>query len=337
MAKHQNLFAVCPTWAQPLVAQELTESGFRSIKVGRGGVYFKGHMGRANRVLACASRVLWIQGTFKAHNFEELEHGLAQLELGDYAGFEVHVSCSHSALYHSEAVAERVRKLYPVGSVGLYIRIHKDTASVSLDTSGERLNRRGWRLENGLAPIRETVAHCLLRAARWSTDEAICDPMCGSGTFLIEAAIRAQGLAPGRLRAFACDAWSTPGRGVDPVESQIEILGSDRDSRMIAAAKRNAKRAGVSVSFLEKDAMALVAPSASGLVIANPPYGLRLKKGQAYETLGKLLHNGFEGWRAAIICPNEASIKSIGRKPVERFRFSMGGVPLILAMFDRKG
>ena len=75
MAKHQNLFAVCPTWAQPLVAQELTECGFRSIKEGRGGVYFKGHMGRANRVLACASRVLWIQGTFKAHNFDELESG----------------------------------------------------------------------------------------------------------------------------------------------------------------------------------------------------------------------------------------------------------------------
>jgi putative N6-adenine-specific DNA methylase len=337
VAKHQNLFAVCPTWAQAVVEQELTEHGFRSIKVSRGGVYFKGHMGRANRILACPSRILWIQGTFKAHNFDELESGLTTLGLERHPGFEVHASCSHSALYHSDAVADRVRKLYPAGPVGLYVRIHKDNVSVSLDTSGERLNRRGWRLENGPAPMRETIAHCLLRCAQWSILESICDPMCGSGTFLIEAAVRAQGLTPGRLRTFTCDDWSKPGRGVDPRESEITCLGNDRDQRIIAGARRNAKRAQVSVTFSSHEATQIKAPAKTGLLVCNPPYGLRLKRGQAYETLGRILANEFKLWRAAIVCPNEASIKALGRKPVERIHFSMGGVPLILAILQPDG
>jgi 23S rRNA G2445 N2-methylase RlmL len=158
--------------------------------------------------------------------------------------------------------------------------------------------------------------------------------MCGSGTFLIEAAVRAQGLSPGRLRTFTCDAWSKPGRGVEPKQSEIQCLGNDRDDRIIRGARRNAKRAGVPVTLSSLEAVALKAPAKTGLLVCNPPYGLRLKQGQGYETLGRVLANEFQSWRGAIVCPSEAAITALGRKPAERIHFSMGGVPLILALLN---
>ncbi|MGB0648164.1 MAG: THUMP domain-containing class I SAM-dependent RNA methyltransferase, partial [Bradymonadia bacterium] len=277
---------------------------------------------------------LWIQSTFRAHNFDELEEGLRGVDLSSYGGFEVHASCTYSALYHSEAVAERVRALFPKGSVGLHVRIHKDNVTVSIDTSGERLNRRGWRLENGPAPMRETVAQCLLRLAKWHPGEALCDPMCGSGTFLIEAATRGLGLAPGRLRTFSCDDWIGPGRQLDERADHGLYVGVDRDGQVLKGAVRNAGRAGVNIDLLSEDARATKAPAESGLLMTNPPYGLRLKQGNAYAALGALLAGEFRQWRAAIVCPDERAIKALGRKPVERIRFSQGGVGLILAMFE---
>ena len=118
----------------------------------RGGVYFKGHMGRANRVLGCPSRILWVRGKFKAYDFETLRTGIKQVELAPFSGFTVHASSSKSKLYHSDAVRECVESALPRGDTGLYVRIHRDQVMVSIDTTGDLLYRRGWRLENGRRP-----------------------------------------------------------------------------------------------------------------------------------------------------------------------------------------
>jgi putative N6-adenine-specific DNA methylase len=334
VAKHQPLCAICPTWMQPIVMDELEAFGFRNIVAGRGGVYFKGHMGRANRVLGCPSRILWVRGKFKAYDFETLKREVAALDLTPGTGFTIHASSSRSKLYHSDAIKECVASVLPSGSTDLYVRVHRDQVMVSIDTSGNLLYRRGWRLENGPAPVRETIAHALLRFANWQPDEALYDPMCGSGTFLIEAAGISRGLAPNRLRGFACDRWSTPGRALIETPSQAAINGSDADAKVVESALRNAERAGVVVGAECLRAETISKPQAPGLLICNPPYGLRLKKSNAYSTLGRLLNGPFSDWRAGIICPDERSRNALGREPSKRLPFSMGGLGLEFCVFD---
>ena len=334
MAKHQALCAICPTWMQPIVIDELKAFGFRNIVPGRGGVYFKGHMGRANRVLGCPSRILWLRGKFKAYDFETLKREIIALDLSPGVGFTIHASCSRSKLYHSDAIKDCISAVLPSGPTGLYVRVHRDQVMVSLDTSGNLLYRRGWRLENGPAPVRETIAHALLKFADWQVDEPLYDPMCGSGTFLIEAAGLARGLAPNRLRGFTCDQWSKPGRALTEMSSSPPIIGSDADAKVIESARRNAERAGVEVELHRQRAESLSTPPKPGLLICNPPYGLRLRKNNAYSALGRLLQGPFADWRAGIICPDDQSRDAVGRHASKRLSFSMGGLGLEFCIFN---
>lgn len=322
---------------QSIVVEELAQNGFRSITPGRGGVYFKGHMGRANRVLGCPSRILWMRGKFNAFDFQELKQGIAKIDLSPVTGFTVHASSSKSTLYHSDAIQTCVESVIPKGPIGLYVRVHRNQVMVSIDTSGALLYRRGWRLENGPAPVRETIAHALLRFADWGREEPLYDPMCGSGTFLIEAAGLSAGLAPSRLRDFACDGWTTPGRQLAAGTGNDSITGSDRDDKVIASARRNAQRAGVSIKVTSHKAEAALAPAPSGLLICNPPYGLRLKQSSAYAVLGQLMANQFKNWRGAIICPDEESRRALRRSPSKVLHFSMGGLGLDFCVFEPAG
>jgi len=152
--------------------------------------------------------------------------------------------------------------------------------------------------------------------------------MCGSGTFVIEAACRAMGHVPGMNREFACDAWSGPGRQDVGTHVPTMIVGGDRDGAIIESAERNAHRAGVSIDLKTGDARELEAPTDRGLLICNPPYGQRVEGKGGYDTLGHLLSGSFKRWPAGVICSGKTSLKSLGRKPASSLRINNGGIKL---------
>jgi putative N6-adenine-specific DNA methylase len=202
----------------------------------------------------------------------------------------------------------------------IHLRVHDGRVTVSLDSSGEHLHRRGYRKETGVAPLRENLAAGILALAGYTGAEPLIDPMCGSGTFVIEAALQAIGRAPGLGRPFACERWPCLPAAV--VEGERErfrqaerqapaapILGSDRHAGALGVARRNATAAGVfsHLALARRDVAELVPPpgAAPGIVVANPPYGRRVGEHDElpglYRTLGLRLREHFRGWTAAIL------------------------------------
>jgi putative N6-adenine-specific DNA methylase len=226
----------------------------------------------------------------------------------------------------------------------VHARVEDDVVTLSVDSSGELLHRRGYRTDVGEAPLRETLAAGVLALAGWRPDEPLVDPTCGSGTFVIEAALAATGRLPGARRAFACERWPV----VDPAAvarlraaerprpAPAHLGGSDVDSRAIAAATANAARAGVAGEVrlaVTPVAGAVLPPGPRGLVVANPPYGRRLAPralADIYRAVGALARRG--GWRLAILGPDAALAEAAGR-PSRRLRLTNGGVPVGLFLF----
>ncbi|HEY8684039.1 MAG TPA: class I SAM-dependent RNA methyltransferase, partial [Chloroflexota bacterium] len=308
---------------ESIAAGELKALGIRGRQE-TGGIAFSADLQRlyeANLWLRTATRVLVRLGSFHASTFYELERRAKKLP---WAGFlpasgkvRIRVTCRKSKLYHSDAVAERVLSAI-VGSASrviegseetdssetpdaadyetesareseqlFVVRIVNDECEVSADSSGELLHRRGYRREVAKAPLRETIAAAMVLASGWKGDEALLDPMCGSGTIPIEAAMIARKIAPGLRRNFQFMNW--PGfdterwnRILEDAQAAMtdfpgEILGSDRDAGAVQAAARNAERAGVSenVRFSpEAVSAAIAAIRDSGWILTNPPYGV---------------------------------------------------------------
>ncbi|MGC6418102.1 MAG: THUMP domain-containing class I SAM-dependent RNA methyltransferase [Bradymonadia bacterium] len=332
-----ELFAICPPGLERWVADEIREFGFRNIQIEKGGVSFVGHPLSANRSLRCPTRILQRIARFPAPSFQALERGFRNLELDAFGGVDPQATCSKSRLFHSGAVVERVQRWVNTGKTALFVRIHRDRCTVSIDTSGERLHRRGWRVENGPAPIRETLANILLRVAEWAPGEPLCDPMCGSGTFLIEAAHWAAGHQPGRHRRFACEKWVKTIAGAQPRQAiETLICGSDRSLETVELAQRNAERAEVNIDVTQRDAAERLAPTPEGLLICNPPYGKRAKSPKAYAALGTLLRTEFANWRAGVIVTNEHALKALGRPAKTLIEFQNGGIKLRYAVLEPK-
>ncbi len=236
----------------------------------------------------------------------------------------------------------------PRDPVLVVLRVVKDMVDVSVDASGEALHRRGWRKAIARAPIRENLAAAVLRLAEWSPGEALVDPMCGSGTFPIEAASVSAGLAPGRARTFAFERWpehdpaawraSRASARANPVGIGV-ILGSDRDAAAMIATRANAARAGIEGRILLDTASfaELEPPDCSpGLVVINPPYGKRLQAGRAsavYRDLGRVLRERWSRWRLAVLVPERRLLGPLGIKGVEpTVTFSNGGVRVSLCV-----
>ncbi|MBV70492.1 MAG: hypothetical protein CMH52_04005 [Myxococcales bacterium] len=333
-----ELFAVCPPGLETWTADEIKGNGFKRVQIEVGGVSFVGHPISANLTLRCPTRILQRVGRFPAPTFQALERGFKKLELDDFGGLTAHVSCSKSRLYHSDAVKDRVNRWVNQGSTELYVRIHRDRCTVSIDTSGERLHRRGWRLETGPAPLRETLASLLLRVAGWTPGIALVDPMCGSGTFPIEAALRAADIPPGMGRQFECEKWckkQDQPRVLKAVPTLI--LGRDRNQDTIDIAQRNTERAGVNPSLETLDTSRLKAPVDAGLLICNPPYGRRAKNPRAYDQLGLLLSTEFKTWSAGIIVSSPRALSALKRPPSRVVPISNGGLKLNFVVMEPEG
>jgi putative N6-adenine-specific DNA methylase len=211
--------------------------------------------------------------------------------------------------------------------VVLKARIEDDLVTFSLDTSGDGLHKRGAKQAMAKAPMRETMAALFLRQCGYRGDEPVMDPMCGSGTFVIEAAEIAMDLAPGRARHFAFEqlksfdakAWAAMRAALRPKDTVFTFHGSDRDAGAITAATANAARAGVeSLCTFARKPVSEIAPPAgpTGLIIMNPPYGARIgdkKKLMAlYAAVGQVLRERFTGWRVGIITNDDALARATG-------------------------
>lgn len=333
-----KLFASCLPGLEPLLDDELARLGIGVRARAQGGVEFSGHASSVARVChgsGLATRVLLRFDRFRATKFETLRRRIAEIPWEDYLRadevFDVRADLAHCRLWHGGAVEERValgvldrlqnRELLESraeapddartedaeDAVVLRVRGSGDRFGVSIDLGGAPLWRRGWRHEGAKAPLREDLAHALVLLSDWKPGaQRFVDPFCGSGTIAIEAACRARGLAPGRLRRFAFEKTAlAPHARIEelraqvagPAAEQVEIYASDRDAAAIEAATRNAARAGVpeDIRFAccaFSDAEAFGTSARAAAVVTNPPFGARVAGGDLrslHQRLGKLV------------------------------------------------
>jgi putative N6-adenine-specific DNA methylase len=329
------LFAVAQPGLEPVAADEALERGFVGARAEPGGVAFEGDPLRANRALATPTRILQRVARFRARTWDELVAGAAKVDWAPFGGLTPRAVAHKSRLYHTGAIAERLARVVPAGPVELLARLDHDTCELSVDTSGEPLHRRGWRLETGAAPLRETLAAGILRLAGWRPGEALYDPMCGSGTFLVEAATWAAGRAPGLGRAFACERWCPPGPMPAWDAVLTTIAGSDRSRAAVEAARRNAERAGIVLTVTETEVGRAAPPAETGLVVCNPPYGKRAPAAlHAFDRLAAALAGPFARWRAAVLVPEPAWVPRLGRPVAHLHPLTNGGLRVDLVVAE---
>ena len=356
-----ELLLTCAPGLENALAEEVREKSFAVHGQLTGGVLLKGNwlnVWRANLILRGANSVVARIGGFPASHMSELDKRARKFEwqhwLPKNVPLKVTASCKASRLYHSGAVCQRIetalREEFGAdfsedASLEVMARIERNICTLSIDTSGVLLHKRGLKLAMAKAPMRETMAALILRQCGYLGLEPVVDPMCGSGTFILEAAEMAQGLLPGRLREFAFELLPS----FDPQEwqkmklqpsqeTQLRFLGFDRDAGAIKAATANAVRAGVMnvTRFTQQPIAQLKRPDGPpGLVICNPPYGARIgdlkKLSSLYASFGQVLRENFSGWRVGLVT-NEASLaKATGLpflKPSEPI--SHGGIKIRL-------
>jgi len=348
-----------------VTAEELRGLGASEMRLTRGGVGFAGSLElgfRANLWLRSAVAVRLRVARFHVPSERLLAKRVSEVDWREYlAGderAELSVSLSRSRLAHAGRVAEVVsgvlpaaRAADPSGSQRIYVRIIHDTCTLSVDMSGELLHRRGYRRELSRGPLRETIAAALILASSWDPATPFLDPMCGSGTLPIEAALLALRIAPGLNRTFACERWPA----ASPVEwerlraearAQVlpappaAILGSDRNAGALGVARRNAERAGVAAHLvLERRALSEIEPPPGiGLLLANPPYGRRVTEVGAiervYTELGQVLASRFAGWQAAVVSADPRLDRMIPLPRLGEIEFLHGGLRCRLVRLD---
>jgi putative N6-adenine-specific DNA methylase len=327
-----EIFLVGHPGIESVLAAEVRALGFSRPKTVVGGVTIQGawrDVWRANLQVRGATRVLARIGSFRVMHLAQLDKRARKFQWAKYLRADVPVrfeaSCTRSKIYHSAAAAQRIETAIkeelkaPISKdadIVIKARIEDDLCTISVDTSGESLHKRGHKEGVGKAPMRETMASLFLRQCGFDGTEPVIDPMCGSGTFIIEAAEIAAGLMPGRARSFAFEklagfdaaAWAAMRQKAETKTPAFRFHGSDRDADAIRMAKENAERAGVAdfTDFQQRSISDLAVPQGPpGLVIVNPPYGTRIGDRKAlyglYGALGKVLLTNFSGWRVGLV------------------------------------
>ena len=327
-----EIFLATAPGLEEVLHTEVRGKGFKRPTPVPGGVIIRGgwpEVWRANLWIRGAGRVLARIDSFRVLHLAQLDARARHVDWGSVlrpdVPFRVEASCTGSRIYHSGAAAERIATAIETtlgaphardAEVKVMARIEHDLCTLSVDTSGEPLHKRGYKQAVIRAPLRETLASLFLLQCGYIGNEPVVDPMCGSGTFVIEAAEIAARLNPGRARHFAFEQLATfdveAWRHMREVRSRrvppALCYGSDRDAGAIAMSRANAERAGVTegTEFRQATISELVAPAGPpGLVIVNPPYGARIgdRQGLAplYRALGQVLASRFAGWRVGLI------------------------------------
>jgi putative N6-adenine-specific DNA methylase len=371
-------FAVAsPGLEEPLRTELATLAQLENLQVVEGGVEFSGQLGagmQANLCSRIATRILLRMGEVKARDFAPLRRGLAKLPWQNFVprdrALRIDVSTSHCRLYHTGALAETV-ELAITDCVGklpvrekqpevnddedctrILLRGQDDRFLASVDSSGDLLHRRGWRLEAGRAPLRETLAAGVLALCEYDSTVPLLDPMCGSGTIAIEAAAIARMLPPGLGRSFAFERWPAHDAALwqkvreaapQPESPRCPIVAKDRDGHVIEIARRNAERAKLD-AYIQFEVAAFgkgTIPDQAGLLVINPPYGRRLgERGQALRLgreLGQTLANHYRGWRAGVLCPDPAFVAAVTagarQQPIAKHMIRNGGLRVYLTVW----
>lgn len=344
-----------------VVARELERLNIPA-KAENGGARFTATLEdamRANLWLRCADRVLLVVGRFEARSFEELFEGVKALPWEDFIGkntsFPVSGKCARSQLMSvrdcqaitKKAIVERLKSKYHLTwleeteeTVAIDVALHGDIAQLTLDASGVALNRRGYRTWNGEAPLRETLAAALVSLSPWRPGMALHDPMCGTGTLMIEAAMRMANRAPGLTREFAMESWrDMPLEAFKAIREEAQaafeperiegISGSDIDPEAVELANRHLKQAGLAghVSFTVCDARECHVDAERGAFLCNPPYGERLSDRKECETLYRemcLLLRRHPGFTLSAITSHPGFERCFGRRADKKRRFYNG-------------
>ena len=339
-----EMFLIAPPGLEDIVASEARQLGLLSIQQSIGGVTASARIRdimRANLMSRCATRILIRIASFRAMHLAQLDKRARRVAWGaflrDDVPIRVEATTRGSRIYHAGAATQRIERAIheelgaPVSkdaSLVVKARIDDDLCTLSLDTSGDPLHRRGHKLAVGKAPLRETLAAAFLRSVGFTGSEPVVDPMCGSGTFILEAAEIAAGLAPGRSRGFVFQetalfdpvAWDELSNTRRPCPTALPaFVGSDRDAGAIRISQENASRAGLSdhVQFVQRDvSQAEPPPGPAGLVMINPPYGARIGNKRllyaVYARMGEVLRTRFKGWRVGLVTGDGGLARATG-------------------------
>jgi len=375
--------AVAPPELAPLCLAEMDALGFTGHEQSPAGVELQGRFTdiyRANLWLRTAGRVLWRVHGFRAGVLEELFYKASvapwELWLNPRIPLVVEARVERSRIRHEgeverallKAVAQRFRylKIAPPaeGPKGpgrpegpqeggdrqrILVRLESNRVLISLDSTGEHLHRRGYRLEHTGAPLRETLAAGLLLKAGWDGDSPLVDGMCGAGTLAIEGALLGSSLPPGGLRSFLFEKWPAfqdktwnyllkKAREKSGGKPCAPVVGVDRDPAAVETARANGRRAGVKGSIRWKcmdflDFRPFEEGLKPGLVILNPPYGGRLPGGrETYHRVGAHLREHFRGWRTAVLAPDRGCAMALGLRPVRFWSVDHGGLRVAVAL-----
>lgn len=347
-----RMYAVVIPGMESLAADELAELSAHAIQPDEGGVAFSGTwdtLFRVNLRSRLITRILLRLGKFQAERIEQFEKAVAGLDWQHYLNgkdlVNVEVSSHQSRLRHTRMLQQAVLKVVKPFTVNqksadsatsqtVFVRLNNNRCVISLDTSGERLDRRGYRVQSVAAPVRETIAAGVLRWMNWQAEIPLINPMCGSGTIAIEAAMMARNLSPSLQHSFPFISWPCLKpriwkKSLDKAQQlkgnePLAIRATDISQQCVSASRENAGKAGVSSSLvigqqdcfdMDVSAMGL----SQGLMICNPPYGQRLQ-GDArglYHRLGRWFEAQGPGWQMALFSPDKGCSRALAL-PVKR-------------------
>lgn len=369
-----NYFATVSRGLEEVAARELADIGAEDVRPDFTGVHFKGNkelLYKANLWARTTFRILMPIARIKSYNADELYRNVQKLDWSEYLKPEMTlaVSCTgkNQHLNHTHFTALQIknaitdwqkarggdRSSVDVENPDLLINAHIDRKHciLSLDSSGSSLHRRGYRPAVGTAPLKETLAAALLDLAEWTPDLPFLDPMCGSGTLPIEATLKALNIAPGLYRQFGFQTWLDYDRQLwqklvreasdrQKTDLDIPIIGSDRDLNVIRQAFANAESCGLEdwVKFSRQELSKIQAPADRGVLICNPPYGVRLGKeaelGELYRLLGDIFKQRFKGWTAYILTGSMKLSKQVGLRTSKRIKLYNGAIPCTLLKYE---
>lgn len=352
--KKFELIAPCHFGMEAVLKREIVDLGYDIVEVADGRVTFFGDeeaLCRANIFLRTAERILIKVGSFHAESYEELFQGTKALPWEEYipkdGKFWVAKAASVKSKLFSpsdiqsvmkKAMVERLKEKYRTDwfqedgeSFPVRVFLMKDNVTAALDSTGESLHKRGYRKLTAKAPIAENLAAALIMLTPWNRDRILVDPFCGSGTFPIEAAMMAAGMAPGMNRDFTAEKWGhviekklwydaldEAGEQID-LSVKPDIQGYDIDDKMVSIARENARLAGVDklIHFQRRDVADLSHPKKYGFLITNPPYGERLQEKEELPALYRLIgerYRALDSWSMYLITAYEKAEQDIGRK-----------------------
>ncbi|OAB55069.1 RNA methyltransferase [Leptolyngbya valderiana BDU 20041] len=368
-------FATVARGLEAIAARELESLGAQSVRPEFAGVAFEGDRALLYRVNLWGRtlfRVLVPIAAFRCTSAQMLYREVRDIDWENYLSPEntLAVDCTgknkqlnhthFSALQVKNAIVDRQRDQFGVRSsvdvatpdLRLNLHIHRDRAVLSLDSSGSSLHRRGTRPAVGAAPLKETLAAALLEMANYSPEIPFLDPLCGSGTLPLEAAMKAANVAPGLFRdRFGFETWRDFDAGVwaqlkqeakaaRKPELPAFVGGSDRDADVLQQAKTNAERCGLGgkIAFQCADVREIEAPCDRGILMCNPPYGERLgdrrQLGAFYKQLGDTFKQRFKGWTAYVLTGSKDLAKQVGLRASRRVPVSNGGLDCTLLEYE---